>query len=193
MRITSTGTQSLQRTIDNIVAKQAPFAISVALNETAKDVKKGVERQLVQDIDNPTPFTKKAFTVARSTKKNLESAVFVNPIQTNYLRYQILGGKRTARKGMPVLVPSASARLNKYGNIPRNKIRNLEAKDKLYKTGRRLVERMARKDRGLAYSAKSATYKKKFKFYERAKSTAVKTFPNQMRKSLTNALRTARV
>lgn len=193
MKIETKGTKELRAKIDGIIRKQMPFAISVALNDTANDVKKGVERQLERDIDRPTPFTRKAFAVQRSNKRNLTSAVFIKNIQAGYLKPQILGGKRVARKGKPILIPAYAAKKNKYGNLPRNKLKGLNAKGKLFKADRLIVQKMARKNKGVAYSAKDATYKPRFKFYERAKTTAVKSFPNRMQKALTKALLTARI
>ncbi|MFC4699378.1 hypothetical protein ACFO4O_04295 [Glaciecola siphonariae] len=192
MILSTTGTKELQAKINDIVKKQLPFAASVALNNTAVDVKKGVERQLQQDIDKPTPFTQKAFAIHRSSKSRLMSAVYIKPIQAAYLKPQILGGRRVAAKGKPILIPGNATRKDKHGNLPRGKIARLQSQGKIFKDGRLILEKMARKNRGLAYSAKDASYKPRFKFYERAKSTAIKVFERHLQKSLTHAIKTAR-
>jgi len=171
------------------IGKQVEFAAVLAANEIAKDVQIGVERQLNADIDRPTPFTSKAFKINRANKKTLSSSVEIKPIQAKYLKYQIEGGTRS---GETVLIPRKSAQ-NKYGNMPRNKLSKLKQQGKTYVANGVVIQKMARKVKPLAFFApKKAQYKKIFKFFERAHSTAKKVSSRHFVASLRKALATAR-
>ena len=103
--------------------KQVPFAASMAINFTADDVAQEVTRQMSKYLDRPTPFTEKAFVSKvgkfkgkRATKRNLEAVIIPGAAQADYLHYQVFGGTRYPKK-QKIAVPTANAKLNKYGNI----------------------------------------------------------------------------
>jgi hypothetical protein len=181
----------LIKTVDNIHRKQLPFAVSLALNEAAKDVKKGVERQLRADIDRPTPFTQKAFLIVRATKTNPTASVVIKDIQAKYLRYQIEGGKRKAKSSGPILIPRKGNQ-NKYGNLARGKLAKLKGQGKLVISNGLAFQKFKNKVTPIAYFADSAEYKKRFKFYERGIETANKVIVRHLRDSITKAIRTSK-
>jgi hypothetical protein len=183
--------KQLIKNIDNIHKNQLPFAVSLALNETAKDVKKGVERQLRMDIDRPTPFTQKAFIIVRATKTKPTASVVIKDIQAKYLRYQIEGGKRKAKSSAPIVIPRKGNQ-NKYGNLPRGKLAKLKGQGKLVTINGLALQKFKNKVKPIAFFADTAEYKKRFKFYERGISTANNVIVRHLRDSITKAIRTSK-
>jgi hypothetical protein len=114
------------------LAKQLPFAISKALNDTAFDAKTSLSGATRQYFDKPTTFTQKGFGVEKSTKRELEVVVGTEVKRARYLRTQITGGLRgikpfEGRIGEGRLVPGAGARLNASGNVSLAAIRKITA------------------------------------------------------------------
>lgn len=119
--------RKLTKKLSDLEKKQIPFASSLALNKLAVLGQRAAVRGLAVHIDKPTPFTKRGIRVRRSNKSNLVSAVFVQDIQAEYLRFAVFGGNRKP-KGRALIIP-VQQRLNQYGNLPKNKIKNLMARD----------------------------------------------------------------
>lgn len=170
------------------IKKQMAYATSLAINETAKDIKKGVERQLNRDIDRPTPFTQKAFYISYSNKRKLKATIGIKPIQAKYLGKQIEGGKGDKPFS---LIPKQKVR-NKYGNLPRNKLSKLNAQGKTFKANGVIKQRLKKSVKDLAFVGKQATYKKRFKFFERGKKTFDSTYQLNMQSAIRKAIATAR-
>jgi hypothetical protein len=114
--------QAMKR-LNRIQRRQVPYATKVALDATAFDARKATQAQLPRKLKAPTPWTIRGVRVEKAKKTKPVAAVFFNPDRAKYMKYQISGGTRTNSSG-PVLVPK-TIRLNKYGNIPRGKIRKL--------------------------------------------------------------------
>ena len=125
----------LERMAQMLHSEQVPFATATALTRTAQDAANELNTVMPRYIDRPTPFTQKAFTQNRATKRDLRAVVFVKDIQAKYLRYQILGGNRAPDK-IANKLPS-TINLNEFGNIPRGEIAKLIA---LAKAGKRLTK-----------------------------------------------------
>ena len=170
------------------IEKQIEFAALLTANAITEDVKTGVERQLKSNIDRPTPFTKKAFRVKRANKKTLAATVEIKPVQAKYLKYQIEGG---TRRNEPVVIPRKRA-ANRYGNLPRGKLNRLRQQGKSFIADGLVLQKMKRKNRPLAFLADEAKYKKRFKFFERARGTANKVAQKRYSESIKYALSTAR-
>lgn len=171
------------------IEKQVAYASVLAANSIAADVKTGVERQLKTDIDRPTPFTQKAFKVTRANKTTLAATVSIKPLQANYLKYQIEGGTRRAKS---LVIPRKKAK-NKYGNLPKGKLSKLSSQGKTYVADGLVIQQMKTKTKPLAYlTKKSATYKQRFKFFERGHSTAKKVAKLHVKSAIRKALATAR-
>lgn len=81
--------------------KQLPFAASVALNKTAKQLLAYNKLQMKRRFKNPVPYTLNAFRVERSTKTNLMAGVVIKdkPGGKHYLPIQTTGGAR-GKKGV---------------------------------------------------------------------------------------------
>jgi hypothetical protein len=190
----------VDRILKGFSAKQLPFAIAKALTVTAQDAKREADKQLEKVLDRPTPFTKRAFGIARATKQRQRSSVFVKDIQAEYLQYAIEGGtRRPDRKA--ILVP-VNIRLNKYGNIPSKaqgkKIRALLAKPNVFQGSVRGVSgiwQRTNKNKKLKLLIRledKVRYKRRLNFYGMVQGVAVKRLPINLKHSLNEAIRTAR-
>ena len=110
------------------LGKRGAFAVVRALTATAKDIERAETLGLSESLDNPTPFTLRAFGTEAATKANPTARVFMRPLQSKYLQYQIDGGQR-AYKGFELklrgqsitayALPGGKVPLDQYGNISR--------------------------------------------------------------------------
>ena len=122
------------------MAKQLPFAASLALNAVAngsKSIAGSDANNVVKALtgaskgyfDQPTPFIQKAWRSTRATKGNLEVTIHPEESRVKYLKAHITGGARTYKgyeakllglggQGTQVLIPSF-VKVNKAGNVPR--------------------------------------------------------------------------
>ena len=87
------------------LAKQLPFATSLALNDTAFDARKTLNDGTRGAFSSPVKFTQTAFLVQKSKKRELVALVYAQYKQgkdrARYLRFGIAGGTRP-QKGMDV-------------------------------------------------------------------------------------------
>lgn len=192
----------LRRDLDQVIGnlnrferKQLPFATSLALNTVAKDAQRRAQRQMRLDLDRPTRFTIQGVAVKRSSKRNLESAVFIKEIQAEYLKYQVDGGTRRPKK-RAVVVP-VKVRLNKFGNIPRKKIKALLTRDDVFvvrdSKAAGIYQRMkSGKLKMLVAFESKAEYEKRFPFGSVIVKEAQTRMPPALRQALRKALATAK-
>jgi hypothetical protein len=131
------------RYLDNVQRKQIPFATSVALNETAKDVQAATYDQFRKSFDRPTPIVMKSLRIKYAKKTDLTAMVFMKDkglggknanSMAEILGHEFSGGSRIHKKIEFVLqqwkfistgeyvVPGAAARMDKYGNMSRGQI-----------------------------------------------------------------------
>lgn len=187
--------QRLTKKLSNLEKQQLPFAASLALNQLAVLGQKAAQRGMKQHLDKPTPFTIRGVRVIRSSKRKLISAVFIQNIQAEYLKYQIHGGTRMP-KGRAIVVP-VQQRLNQYGNLPRGKIKNLLARQDVFTRSNRPDAGIFQRKRGgrlkMLISFKSqARYNKRFP-YEQIVIKEVKRYTEPaFRQAMAKAIATAR-
>ena len=189
--------RDVERDLSDAARRQLPFATSLALNATAEEIQKNETRRLDKALDRPTPFTKKAYALRRSTKRRLEARVFVKTIQARYLEKQEEGGTRQAPRRAIVL--PQKARVNKYGNLPRGAVKRQLANPKVFsgkpkgngrtpgiykRQGRKLVKLMS-------YTAR-AKYEPRLAFRRSAALTAGHRFPVHLERALRKAFSTRR-
>ena len=187
--------------------RQVPYAISLALNETAQDIKINTEKTLSRRLDHPTLFTKRGLALKRATKRNLSAVVFFKDRQAEYLELQEKGGtRRPKRKALAV---PFSQRLNKYGNLPRRKIERLLARPDVFQGEVKGVEGIwHRPKRGkhrdgtrgskgrtglkllIAYE-KRARYEPRLRFEDGARKTGTARMQRNFRRAMRKALKTA--
>lgn len=115
---------------------QLPYATSVALNAVAKDAADAVTREMPRELDRPTSFTMRAWSVWRASKNNLTAAVFAKDAQAKYLRWQVAGGSRAPNR--KALRLPADIKLDAFGNLPRGEIARLV---RLAQAGKRVTRR----------------------------------------------------
>ena len=131
----SSDVKKLTKRIDKQYRRQIPFVTSRALNSSAFDARSAVQKALPKFLDRPNPFTIKGVQVGKSTKKKLIAAVGfasktfgklprnAGTAPAEYMKRLIAGGdrKKKTNRGIPVPV---NARLNKFGNLSRNYLKN---------------------------------------------------------------------
>lgn len=124
--------RQIERMLSDMQDKQIPFAMMLAVNDTAKDAHEEIQREMKTAFRNPTPWTQRAFFVKRATKTNPVAVIRRKdaPRGRHYLGVQARGGPRP-QTGLERLVssrlkysgivrtitPAKGARLNKYGNM----------------------------------------------------------------------------
>ena len=185
------------RHLDLLQRKQIPYATSRALNDTAWDARAAVQAQLPKKLDRPTPWTIRGVRVDKSSKRRLLAGVYFSPDRAKYMRFQVFGGTRVSSRH-PIVLPRA-IRINKYGNIPRGKIRRLLQKPNTFistihgvggvwqrpkKTGAPLVL--------LARFGTAAAYQPRFPFKKIVSGVARSKFPRHFHRRMAAAIRTAR-
>jgi|WetSurMetagenome_2_1015567.scaffolds.fasta_scaffold372341_1 hypothetical protein len=126
------------RWLDDVQRKQIPFALSKAINDTAKEVQEGLSKEM-SVFDRPKPATVKGTFVKRSNKTNLEAIIGLKTRDqgtptSEYLHAQINPGTRADKRSEILLQragilpagyqtrPGSGARLDAYGNMSRGQI-----------------------------------------------------------------------
>ena len=194
-------TERAEKYLRKAAKKQLPFATAVALTKTAKHLAEVERRSLSKHLDRPTPFTKKAFAIKPARKQDFKtgrifSRLFIKDAQEKYLRFAIEGGTRRP-KNRAIVVPGQATRLNRYGNLSRNFIKNMLAKPNVFTTTINgtgaIVQRMRSGIlKTLVIFTSSASYEKRLPFFEIAKRVVPKRVVIEMNRALRSALRTAR-
>lgn len=189
-----TDVKTAARQLNRVQKRQIPFASARALSQTAEFAATNLNNDTREYLDNPTPFTQKAFRFKRATKQNQTALVFAAPIQDEYLQYAVFGGTRRPR-GRALILP-VGIKLNKYGNIPRTAIRRLLGRTDTFSATIRGVagiwQRTRRGTRLLVAYESSASYEKRFPVPALVSKYVTRAFPPFFDRSLSGALRTAR-
>lgn len=102
----------------------------MALNATAEAVKLGEQANLRKVIDSATPFTVNAVSMRKASKSRLEAIVYVKPVAASYLLPYETGGKN--KLNSRALLKPVNARVNQYGNLPRNFIKSAKEKPNVF-------------------------------------------------------------
>jgi len=121
MQISVTSNASaVAKAMDGLGRNQFPFAMSMALNDVARQAGSKTLKEKADDVfeGGAVPYTKSGFRYKKSNKRNLTAEVFVERGRADYMRLQIYGGIRTP-KDKKILIPTQHTRLNRYGNITR--------------------------------------------------------------------------
>lgn len=118
------GLDEVQRQLRNLAQEQMPYAISVALNNTAFSLLKTSKQQLTSVFDRPTPLIQGATRVTKATKKTLAALIEIDPKRQGVLGVHEAGGPRGQKGferkiGLPEdwrAVPTKNMPRNEYGN-----------------------------------------------------------------------------
>lgn len=193
--------------LSKIQRKQIPFATSVALNDTAFGLQKEIKRQMPQKLDRPTPWTISGVQVKKSTKKNLTAVVYMagadglpkqNADRNKYIKYQVNGGTRTPKKSKIPVPYTKNMKLNKYGNMPRNKVKSLVARPDVFVGNVKGVEGIWQRNKRndsiklLVAFEPVAHYSKRLPFNRIGEGFSMNKFTPNFTRALVRALASAR-
>lgn len=202
-----------------VIRKQIPFATAQALTSTVRKIENAQKVALQRNLESPTPFTVKSIKSRGARKSDLRAKVFVMNIAAEYLTPFEEGGIHKLN-GSALLNPK-NIKLNKYGNLPRNKLSSLKAKDNTFigdvggangvwqrkkvkkgKKGRKRIQRSpngARKDRKkqampklLIQFGDALPVKPVLGYQNRAMKMAQALLPQEINRAIAEAMRTAR-
>lgn len=112
------------------IRKQIPFATAQALTSTVRKIENAQKVALQRHLESPTPFTVKSVKSRGARKSDLRAKVFVMKTASTYLEPFEEGGIHKLN-GSALLNPK-NIKLNKYGNLPRNKVSSLKTKDNVF-------------------------------------------------------------
>lgn len=110
--------------------KQIPFATAQAMTAVVRKIEDAQKVAMQRNLDNPTPFTVKSVKSRGARKSDLKAKVFVMNIAAAYLEPFEIGGVHKLN-GSALLNPK-DIKLNKYGNLPRNKLSSLKGKENTF-------------------------------------------------------------
>lgn len=187
--------RDLSRDIDRDLRSQLPFATAKALTDTAKDVQRELTAEIDRVFDRPTPFTKRAIGVVTAKKATLTARIFVKDIQAQYLGLEIEGGTRRP-KGRALVMPGKQIPLNQYGNLPRNKVRQLLARKDVFSGAVRgvpgLYQRTPRGAKLLILWERQAQYRPRLRFYDVARKVIDARITDNFKRAFAQAIATKR-
>lgn len=121
--------RDLSRQLQN-VKKQLPFATARAMTSVVRQIEAAQKTAFQRHLENPTPFTVKSVGSVAARKNELRARVFVRDTAASYLEPFEFGGDHKL-SGKALLNPK-NIKLNKYGNLPRNKLNQLRAKPDVF-------------------------------------------------------------
>ena len=140
--IRAEGMKEVLAYLDDIKKRQLPFAVSKALNMTAKSVQAELNSTMKSVFDRPIPFTLNSIYIKPSTKDNLSVEVghkdwaAKGTAAGEYLKPHIFGGnrsfKRSERRYGEYIMPSKFAPLDQYGNITKGKMTQIMSVTKMH-------------------------------------------------------------
>lgn len=110
--------------------KQLPFATAQAMTAVVRKIEDAQKVAMQRNLDNPTPFTVKSVKSRGARKSYLKAKVFVMNTAAAYLEPFETGGVHKLN-GSALLNPK-DIKLNKYGNLPRNKLSSLKSKENTF-------------------------------------------------------------
>lgn len=110
--------------------KQIPFATAQAMTSVVRDIAAAQKVALGRKLESPTPFTVNAVGSSGARKNNLRAKVYVRDIAAEYLDPFEFGGEH--KLNSQALLNPKNIKLNKYGNMPRNKLSQMKAKPNVF-------------------------------------------------------------
>ena len=131
------GVKEALRTFDDVEKRELPFAMSKAINDTARLIRKAEVDTMQQIFHKPTRWVLNSLFMRPSTKQRLQALVYFKDQAVGYMLPHVQGGTRPQKRSEKLLktywVPGRAARLNAYGNIsPGQVVQILSATHKAY-------------------------------------------------------------
>lgn len=199
--------------------KQIPFATAQAMTAVVRKIEDAQKVAMQRKLDNPTPFTVKSVKSRGARKNDLKAKVFVMNTAAAYLEPFETGGVHKLN-GSALLNPK-DIKLNKYGNLPRNKLSSLKSKEntligdiggvngvwqrKKAKKGKKGRKRLQRSPNGIRRDRKKQPMPKLLirfgdalpvepvlGYQDRAMKMTQALLPQEINRALAEAIRTAR-
>lgn len=106
---------------DGIKDTSLPYAISQAMNDVLFDMRTTeLPREISSVFDKPVAFTTSpnAWNLNKATKDNLTASIQMQPLQAQYMQYQIFGGVELP-KGSSIPIPQGTQKAE-HGGLKRN-------------------------------------------------------------------------
>lgn len=100
------------------------------MTKVVRQIEAAQKTAFERNLDNPTPFTVKSVGSVGARKNSLRAKVFVRDTAAGYLEPFEFGGAHKLNGG--ALLNPKDIKLNKYGNLPRNKLSQLKAKPNVF-------------------------------------------------------------
>ena len=110
--------------------KQIPFATAQALTNVARQIAVAEKAAFQRKLENPTPSPVNSVGSVGARRDSLTAKVYVRDIAAGYLEPFEFGGVHKLN-GQALLNPK-DIKLNKYGNLSRNKLSQLKAKSNVF-------------------------------------------------------------
>ncbi|EPK7666734.1 hypothetical protein MOV73_005067 [Raoultella ornithinolytica] len=110
--------------------KQIPFATAQAMTSVVRDIAAAQKVALGRKLESPTPFTVSSVGSAGARKNNLRAKVFIRDVAAEYLEPFEFGGDH--KLNSQALLNPKNIKLNKFGNMPRNKLSQMKAKPNVF-------------------------------------------------------------
>ncbi|MBN5182139.1 hypothetical protein JY469_16050 [Serratia marcescens] len=201
------------------VRKQIPFATAQALTSVARKIEAAEKKAFKRHLENPTPFTVNSVKSFGARKSNLKAKVFVMDTAASYLEPFEFGGQH--KLNSQALLNPKNIKLNKYGNLTRNKMAQLKAKDDVFigeidgtngvwqrrkaKKGKKGKKRRKRSANGtrqprmkmpapklLIQFGDALPVKPTLGYFDRAQAMANALMPAELNRAMAEAMRTAK-
>ncbi|HFF9159678.1 TPA: hypothetical protein ACGE83_000567 [Klebsiella pneumoniae] len=113
-----------------MLQKQIPYATAQAMTAVVRQIAAAQKVALGRKLESPTPFTVNAVGSSGARKNDLRAKVFVRDVAAEYLEPFEFGGEH--KLNSQALLNPKNIKLNKYGNMPRNKLSQLKAKPNVF-------------------------------------------------------------
>lgn len=117
--------KAVQRQLSDM-AKQIPFAASVALNDLAFQVMRKENSAMSDIFKSPRPFTQRATQVEKkASKSDLTAVVSIRPAQQKYLEPYEDGGQHSSGWKLGNLLVPVDGATDRFGQIPKGTLERL--------------------------------------------------------------------
>ena len=188
--------------------KQIPFATAQAMTSVVRDIAAAQKVALGRKLESPTPFTVNSVGSAGARKNNLRAKVFVRDVAAEYLEPFEFGGEH--KLNSQALLNPKNIKLNKYGNMPRNKLSQLKAKPNVFvgevngvdavwqrrkpkkANGTRRPKRKQRAPKLLVRFGDALPVTPTLDYMNRSRSMAAGLMPGALSRAIEEAIRTAK-
>ena len=190
-----------------------------AMTSVVRQIESAQKTAFQRHLENPTPFTVNSVKSVGAKKTNLVAKVFVMKTAASYLEPFEFGGEHKLN-GKALLNPK-NIKLNKYGNMTRNKMAQLKAKPNVFigdvdgtngvwqrtkaKNGKKGKKRRKRSPNGssqtrvkmpapklLIQFGDALPVKPTLGYFDRAEKMAVALMPAALSNAIVQALKTAK-